>query len=95
MSEEPRSYPQEPRITPEQESEKGIVRVPGTPRDVIHILLGALLLVVCFGVALTGALTQVWWVLAAAGVVAAIVIADIVFALRRQRRLGVGPRSRG
>ncbi|MFF4775491.1 hypothetical protein [Microtetraspora fusca] len=96
MSEEPpRSYPQEPRSTPEQESEKGIPRVPATPRDVIHILIGAFLLVLCFGVALTGALTRVWWVLAAAGVLAAIVAVDIFFALRRQRRLGVGPRSRG
>ncbi|WP_157529968.1 hypothetical protein [Microtetraspora niveoalba] len=96
MSEEPRSsYPKEPRFTPEQESEKGITRVPATPRDVIHILIGAFLLVLCFGVALTGALTRVWWVFGAAGFVAIIVVADIALALRRQRRLGVGPESRG
>ncbi|MEV0967573.1 hypothetical protein [Microtetraspora glauca] len=95
MSEEPSSFPKEPRVTPEQESPKGIPRVPATPRDVIHILIGAFILVLCFGVALTGALTRVWWVLAAAGFVAIIVIFDIYLAIRRQRRLGLGPKSRG
>ncbi|GLX01500.1 hypothetical protein Misp02_55860 [Microtetraspora sp. NBRC 16547] len=82
-------------MTPEQQSPKGIPRVPATPRDVIHILLGAFVLVLCFGVALTGALTRVWWVFAAAAVVAVIVIADIALALHRQQRLGGGPRSCG
>lgn len=68
---------------------------PGTPRDVIHIRIGSIILVFCVAVGLLAGLSRVWWLIAVAVVIAVIVIADIVLAVRRQRRLGGGVESRG
>jgi membrane protein YdbS with pleckstrin-like domain len=81
--------------TPEQRSTTGKPMVAGTPRDVIHIRLASfvLFLAVALGVlALVAKATPLVIVLA---VVAVIAIVDVVLAIRRQRRLGTGPRSTG
>jgi Flp pilus assembly protein TadB len=81
--------------TPEQRSETGKPMVTATPRDVIHIRLAsfAIFLALALGaLALVAKATIVAVVLA---VIAVIAVVDVVFAVRRQRRLGLGPRSTG
>lgn len=79
--------------TPEQRSTTGKPMVAETPRDVIHIRLVsfAIFLAVAVGVLAFFARAMVPAVVAA--VVAVIAIVDVLFAVRRQRRLGRGPDS--
>ncbi|MEO3808422.1 hypothetical protein ABGB17_05410 [Sphaerisporangium sp. B11E5] len=79
--------------TPEQRSETGKPMVRATPRDVVHIRLGSfaifLALALCV-LAFVAGFTAVGVVLAVLAVAA---VVDVVLAIRRQRRLGAGPRS--
>jgi hypothetical protein len=81
--------------TPEQRSTTGKPMVTGTPRDVIHLRLASfvLFLAVALGVLALVAKATVLTVILA--MVAVIAVVDVAFALRRQRRLGGGPRSTG
>ncbi|HEY9524439.1 MAG TPA: hypothetical protein VIR33_14460 [Thermopolyspora sp.] len=80
---------------PQERIRRGRSEAPGTPRDVIHILIGSfavpVALVLAVAAYLSGAivLTVVLIVIAIGAVV------DIVLAVRRQKGLGAGPRSRG
>jgi hypothetical protein len=82
-------------MTEEQRSPSGKPMVPATPKDVIHIRIGSLALVLCVGIGLLAGLTRLWWLTAIIAVVALALIADMVLAVRRQRSLGGGPESRG
>ncbi|GAA4570973.1 hypothetical protein [Planotetraspora kaengkrachanensis] len=82
-------------MTEEQRSPSGKPMVPATPKDVIHIRIGSLALVLCAGIGLLAGLTRLWWLIAIVAVVALALVADMVLAVRRQRTLGGGPESRG
>lgn len=82
------------RRIPEERSETGKPMVPSTPRDVLHVRIGSfiLLFTIAFG--------TLAFVLGAVvlGVVMYVIalctIADMVLAVRRQRRIGGGPEGR-
>lgn len=83
------------RETPEQRSETGRPMVTGTPKDVIHIRLGSFVLFLAIALGVLAVVAKAPLIGAVLGVVAVIAIVDVVLAVRRQRRLGAGPRSTG
>lgn len=76
-------------------SPTGKAMVQATPMDVIRIRIASFVLFLCVPVAVLSATAHLWGLLVAVGVVALIAAASIAFAVRKQRKLGVGPRSRG
>ncbi len=89
---------QKPRAGRPEEQEyirRGRAEVPGTPRDVIHLLIGSF---VCPAALVLAALAFISGAKVLSGVLVLVAIGavvDIVLAVRRQKKLGRGPRSRG
>ncbi|MEV7964590.1 hypothetical protein AB0O34_01225 [Sphaerisporangium sp. NPDC088356] len=81
--------------TPEQRSSTGKPMVTGTPRDVIHIRLASFVLFLAVALGVLALVAKATLLAVALGVIAVIAIVDVVLAVRRQRRLGGGPRSTG
>jgi hypothetical protein len=69
--------------------------VAATPRDVIHIRLASFVIFLALAVCVLALVGRVALPAIVAAVVAVIAIVDVLFAVRRQRRLGSGPRSTG
>ncbi|MDP9841995.1 hypothetical protein [Streptosporangium lutulentum] len=75
-----------PDELPEQTSETGKPMVSATPRDVVHIRLGSFGLIPIVILGVFGFATGTTWLIIAMVVLALIVIADVVLAVRRQSR---------
>ncbi|MFC4533510.1 hypothetical protein [Sphaerisporangium dianthi] len=81
--------------TPEQRSETGKPMVTATPRDVIHIRLASFVIFLALALGALALVAKATVVAVVLGVIAVIAVVDIVLAVRRQRHLGLGPRSTG
>lgn len=80
---------------PEQRSETGKPMVTATPRDVIHIRLSSFVLFLALALAALALVAKATVLVVVLAVIAVIAVLDMIFAVRRQRRLGGGPRSTG
>jgi hypothetical protein len=88
----------EPRRGRPEEQEytrRGRAEVPGTPRDVIHLLIGAFVFPAALVLAALAFISGAKVLSALLVLVAIGAVVDIVLAVRRQKGLGGGPRSRG
>ncbi|MFC4589547.1 hypothetical protein [Sphaerisporangium corydalis] len=81
--------------TPEQRSTTGTPMVTGTPRDVIHIRLGSFVLFLALALGVLALVAKAPVLAIVLAVVAVAAVVDVVLAVRRQRRIGTGPRSTG
>ncbi|WP_147268666.1 hypothetical protein [Sphaerisporangium album] len=81
--------------TPEQRSETGKPMVAATPRDVIHIRLASFVLFVAIALGALSLIAGATIPAVILGVVVVVAVVDVILAVRRQRRLGTGPRSTG
>ncbi|MBB5628030.1 hypothetical protein [Sphaerisporangium krabiense] len=81
--------------TPEQRSETGKPMVTATPRDVIHIRLASFVIFLAFAVGVISVVAGATIPAIIAAVVIVVAAVDVTIAVRRQRRLGTGPRSTG
>ncbi|WP_344949240.1 hypothetical protein [Sphaerisporangium flaviroseum] len=81
--------------TPEQRSTTGKPMVTGTPRDLIHIRLASFVLFLTIALGVLALVAKATVLVIVLAVVAVVAIVDVMFAVRRQRRLGTGPRSTG
>ncbi|GAA3042448.1 MULTISPECIES: hypothetical protein [Streptosporangium] len=75
---------------PETTSASGKPMVRGTPRDVAHIRFGSFALVAAIALGVLGVVAGIPWLTIVAGVLALVVIGDIVLAMRRQSRTPSG-----
>ncbi|MEW9534622.1 hypothetical protein [Microbispora sp. NPDC049125] len=82
-------------MSEEQRSPTGKPMVPATPMDVIRIRIGSFVLVFCVAVGILSIVGRLWWLTGVVAVVVVIVVLNMVLAVRKQRRLGGGPESRG
>ncbi|MGI5155066.1 hypothetical protein [Microbispora sp. CA-102843] len=82
-------------MTEEQRSPTGKPMVEATPMDVIRIRIGSFALVLCMAVLVLSFVGRLWWLTAVVVVIMAGVALNMVFAVRKQKRLGGGPQSRG
>jgi hypothetical protein len=69
--------------------------VRATPRDLIHIRLASFVLFLALALGVLSLVAKAPLLTVILGVIAVIAIVDVVLAIRRQRRLGVGPNSTG
>jgi hypothetical protein len=79
--------------TPESRTKTGKPEVPGTPRDVTHVLVGAFVVLGAIALGLASFISGAIVLGAALIVLVLATIGDIVLAVRRQKRLGGGPDS--
>ncbi|WP_152990360.1 hypothetical protein [Sphaerimonospora mesophila] len=86
---------EEPSWGEEQVSPTGKAMVQTTPMDVIRIRIASFVLLFCVPVAILSITAHLWGLLVAVGLIALIAAGSIVFAVRKQRKLGGGPESRG
>jgi hypothetical protein len=82
-------------MTEEQRSPTGKPMVPSTPMDVIRIRIASFVLVFCVAIGILSGVGRLWWLTAIVAVIVAITALSMVFAVKKQRRLGGGPESRG
>ncbi|RCG32078.1 hypothetical protein DQ384_06020 [Sphaerisporangium album] len=69
--------------------------VAATPRDVIHIRLASFVLFVAIALGALSLIAGATIPAVILGVVVVVAVVDVILAVRRQRRLGTGPRSTG
>ncbi|MER6947209.1 hypothetical protein ABT294_24550 [Nonomuraea sp. NPDC000554] len=74
----------------EQRSATGKPMVPATPRDVVHILVGAFMLIFLFAFAFLGIVAGAWVMTGIAVILGVVVGVDIALAVRRQKERGTG-----
>ncbi|GGO22635.1 hypothetical protein [Microbispora bryophytorum] len=82
-------------MTEEQRSPTGKPMVEGTPMDVIHVRIASFALVFCFAVLVLSFVGRIWVLTGIVVAIMAIIGIYMAFAVRRQKRLGGGPQSRG
>ncbi|WP_169947680.1 hypothetical protein [Microbispora sp. H11081] len=82
-------------MTEEQRSPTGKPMVEATPMDVIHIRIGSFALVFCFAVLVLSLVGRIWVLTGIIVLIMAAIGLYMLGAVRRQKRLGGGPRSRG
>ncbi|GAB3905891.1 hypothetical protein [Microbispora bryophytorum] len=82
-------------MTEEQRSPTGKPMVEGTPMDVIHVRIASFALVFCFAVLVLSFVGRIWVLTGIVVALMAIIGIYMAFAVRRQKRLGGGPQSRG
>ncbi|MEU8174722.1 hypothetical protein AB0C14_17745 [Microbispora hainanensis] len=82
-------------MTEEQRSPTGKPMVEATPMDVIRIRIGSFALVFCFAVLVLSFVGRLWWLTGVVVVIMAAIGLYMALAVRKQKRLGGGPRSRG
>ncbi|OPG14445.1 hypothetical protein B1L11_01985 [Microbispora sp. GKU 823] len=69
--------------------------VEATPMDVIRIRIGSFALVFCVAVLVLSFVGRIWVLTGIVVAVMAIIAIYMAFAVRKQKRLGGGPQSRG
>ncbi|MEV7807863.1 hypothetical protein AB0O28_33425 [Microbispora sp. NPDC088329] len=82
-------------MTEEQRSSTGKPMVEATPMDVIHVRIASFALVFCFAVLVLSFVGRIWVLTGVVVAIMAIIAIYMTVAVRRQKRLGGGPRSRG
>ncbi|MEV4455571.1 hypothetical protein [Microbispora sp. NPDC049633] len=82
-------------MTEEQRSPTGKPMVEATPMDVIHVRIASFALVFCFAVLVLSFVGRIWVLTAIVVAIMAAIAIYMAFAVRRQKRLGGGPQSRG
>ncbi|MEU7882586.1 hypothetical protein [Microbispora bryophytorum] len=82
-------------MTEEQRSPTGKPMVEGTPMDVIHVRIASFALVFCFAVLVLSFVGRIWVLSGIVVAIMAIIGIYMALAVRRQKRLGGGPQSRG
>ncbi|MBO4273196.1 hypothetical protein [Microbispora triticiradicis] len=82
-------------MTEEQRSPTGKPMVEATPMDVIYVRIGSFALVFCFAVLVLSFVGRLWWLTGVVLAIMAVIGAAMLFAVRKQKRLGGGPQSRG
>ncbi|MBE3007830.1 hypothetical protein IL992_01270 [Microbispora sp. NEAU-D428] len=82
-------------MTEEQRSPTGKPMVEATPMDVIRIRIGSFALVFCVAVLVLSFVGRLWWLTGIVVVIMAGIGLSMAFAVRKQKRLGGGPQSRG
>lgn len=86
---------EEPSRAEEQLSPTGKAMVQATPMDVIRIRIASFVMLLCVPVGILSATARLWGLLAVVVVIALAAVVNIAFAVRKQRKLGGGPLSRG
>ncbi|GIH69820.1 hypothetical protein Mth01_20730 [Sphaerimonospora thailandensis] len=76
-------------------SPTGKAMVQATPMDVIRIRIASFVLLFCVAVGILSAASREFWLTGVVAVIALGVVISIAFAVRKQRKLGGGPESRG
>ncbi|MEU7690218.1 hypothetical protein OHB01_02230 [Microbispora hainanensis] len=82
-------------MTEEQRSPTGKPMVEATPMDVIRIRIGSFALVFCVAVLVLSFVGRLWVLTGIVVVIMAAIGLYMAFAVRKQKKLGGGPRSRG